>query len=191
MLGLTIGGLDASGATQLMLPLDPHQSGVLDTALDEVERDCAGLAALDGVEAATGARRLVERLALTLQGSLMVLHSPADLAEAFVESRLGRAKGESFGTLDTGLVTLAGATRTAVAERPAPPPEVEERATAGAQLSALRRELNSLVAMHHHRTGKPHGVVHNELRSKLGGPVTAMASADQLRERIAALRTWK
>ncbi|TWS20136.1 DEAD/DEAH box helicase [Tsukamurella asaccharolytica] len=82
-------------------------------------------------------------------------------------------------------------TRTAVAERPAPPPEVEERATAGAQLSALRRELNSLVAMHHHRTGKPHGVVHNELRSRLGGPVTAMASADQLRERIAALRTWK
>ena len=82
----------------------------LDTALDEVERDCAGLGALDGVEVATGARRLVERLALTLQGSLMVLHSPADLAEAFVESRLGRAKGESFGTLDTGLVTLAGAT---------------------------------------------------------------------------------
>lgn len=36
LLGLTIGGLDASGATQLMLPLDPHQSGVLDTALDEV-----------------------------------------------------------------------------------------------------------------------------------------------------------
>lgn len=79
----------------------------------------------------------------------------------------------------------------AVEERPAPPPQVEERATAGAQLSALRRELNSLVAMHHHRTGKPHGVVHNELRSKLGGPVTAMATADQLRERIAALRTWK
>ncbi|KXO94072.1 DEAD/DEAH box helicase [Tsukamurella pseudospumae] len=81
--------------------------------------------------------------------------------------------------------------RSAVEDRPAPPPEVEERATAGAQLSALRRELNSLVAMHHHRTGKPHGVVHNELRSRLGGPVTAMASADQLRERIAALRTWK
>ena len=69
--------------------------------------------------------------------------------------------------------------------------QVAERATAGAQLSSLRRELNSLVAMHHHRTGKPHGVVHNELRSRLGGPVTAMATADQLRERIAALRTWK
>ncbi len=81
--------------------------------------------------------------------------------------------------------------RSAEQERPAPPPQVAERASAGAQLSELRRELNSLVAMHHHRTGKPHGVVHNELRSRLGGPVTAMATADQLRERIAALRTWK
>ena len=82
----------------------------LDTALDEVERDCAGLAALDGVEAATGARRLVERLALTLQGSLMVLHSPAELTEAFVESRLGGAKGDSFGTLDAGFVATAAPT---------------------------------------------------------------------------------
>ena len=82
----------------------------LDTALDEVERDCAGLAALDGVEAATGARRLVERLALTLQGSLMVLHSPAELTEAFVESRLGGAKGGSFGTLDAGFVATAAPT---------------------------------------------------------------------------------
>ena len=45
--------------------------------------------------------------------------------------------------------------------------------------------------MHHHRTGKPHGMVHNELRSKLGGPPTAMATADQLRERIKALRAWR
>lgn len=83
---------------------------VLDTALDDLERDCAGLGALDGAEVAAGARRLVERLALTLQASLMVLHSPTDLAEAFVASRLGGAKGESFGTLDPGLVTLAGRT---------------------------------------------------------------------------------
>ncbi|QTI66938.1 DEAD/DEAH box helicase [Gordonia polyisoprenivorans] len=62
---------------------------------------------------------------------------------------------------------------------------------AGENLHALRKELNTLVAMHHHRTGKPHGVVHSELRSKLGGPPTAMASADQLRERIAALREWR
>ncbi len=81
--------------------------------------------------------------------------------------------------------------RSVAAAAPTPPPAVAERATAGAQLSALRRELNSLVAMHHHRTGKPHGVVHNELRARLGGPVTAMASAEQLKERIVALRTWR
>ncbi|HCE60233.1 MAG TPA: DNA alkylation response protein [Janibacter terrae] len=81
---------------------------VLDTALDDLERDCAGLASVDPVELAAGSRRLVERLALTLQGSLMVLHSPAELAEAFVASRLGGAKGDTFGTLDAGLVALAG-----------------------------------------------------------------------------------
>ena len=72
-----------------------------------------------------------------------------------------------------------------------PPPQREKTESTGQQLSALRRELNSLVAMHHHRTGKPHGMVHNELRTRLGGPPTAMATADQLKERISALRTWK
>ncbi|MEE3850541.1 DEAD/DEAH box helicase [Gordonia sp. LSe1-13] len=62
---------------------------------------------------------------------------------------------------------------------------------AGENLHALRKELNTLVAMHHHRTGKPHGMVHNELRERLGGPPTAMATADQLRERITALREWR
>lgn len=61
----------------------------------------------------------------------------------------------------------------------------------GHNLGELRRELNSLVALHHHRTGKPHGKVHNELRSRLGGPPTAMATADQLTERIKALREWR
>ncbi len=72
----------------------------------------------------------------------------------------------------------------------AAPPEREPAATTGENLHALRKELNSLVALHHHRTGKPHGMVHKELRSRLGGPPTAMATADQLRERIAALRQW-
>lgn len=63
--------------------------------------------------------------------------------------------------------------------------------TVGNQLSVLRRELNGLVAMHHHRTGKPHGLVHNELRARLGGPPTAMATAEQLRARIEALRSWR
>jgi hypothetical protein len=59
------------------------------------------------------------------------------------------------------------------------------------RLSELRRELNTLVALAHHRTGKPHGVIHGELRRSCGGPPTAMASADQLTERIAALRSWR
>ena len=59
------------------------------------------------------------------------------------------------------------------------------------QLTALRKELNSLVALQHHRTGKPHGVVHGELRTACGGPPTAMATIDQLEQRIATLRTWR
>ncbi|WP_245663019.1 DEAD/DEAH box helicase [Nocardia inohanensis] len=63
-----------------------------------------------------------------------------------------------------------------------------ERAATSDRLGELRRELNSLVAMHHHRTGKPHGVIHGDLRRECGGPPTALATADQLTERIAALR---
>ena len=33
------------------------------------------------------------------------------------------------------------------------------------RLGALRKELNTLVALHHHRTNKPHGKIHNELRA--------------------------
>ena len=58
------------------------------------------------------------------------------------------------------------------------------------QLAQLRRELNSLVAMRNHRTGQPHGVIHGDLRRRCGGPPTAMANAEQLTERIAALRSW-
>ena len=46
-----------------------------------------------------GARRLVERLALTLQAALLVRHSPGPVADAFVASRLGGDSGVTFGTL--------------------------------------------------------------------------------------------
>jgi len=58
------------------------------------------------------------------------------------------------------------------------------------QVALLRRELNGLVAAWHHRTGQPHGVIHNDLRRKLGGPAAAHASSVQLRERIELLRDW-
>ncbi|MQY14620.1 putative acyl-CoA dehydrogenase AidB [Streptomyces sp. RB5] len=45
------------------------------------------------------ARRLVERLALTLQASLLVRHAPAAVSDAFCASRLAGDQGFSFGTL--------------------------------------------------------------------------------------------
>jgi putative acyl-CoA dehydrogenase len=45
------------------------------------------------------ARRLVERLALALQGSLMVRFSPPAVADAFCASRLAIDAGRAFGTL--------------------------------------------------------------------------------------------
>ncbi|EWC63076.1 DNA or RNA helicases of superfamily II [Actinokineospora spheciospongiae] len=64
------------------------------------------------------------------------------------------------------------------------PQSVQER------LATLRKELNALVGMAHHRTGKPHGMIHGELRRTCGGPPTAMATVEQLEERIATLRSW-
>ena len=55
---------------------------------------------------------------------------------------------------------------------------------------ALRKELNSLVAAWHHRTGQPHGVTHAELRRHCGGPAAVSASAEQLQERIDRIRQW-
>ena len=63
--------------------------------------------------------------------------------------------------------------------------------TTHGQMRELRRELNTLVSAMHHRTGKPHGWIHNELRRLCGGPPVAAASSEQLQERIDNLRTWR
>ncbi len=68
------------------------------------------------------------------------------------------------------------------AATPVPPP------TMHGEIRELRRELNTLVSLTHHRTGKPHGWIHNELRRRCGGPPIAAATRDQLHERIVALR---
>ena len=59
------------------------------------------------------------------------------------------------------------------------------------QLSELRRELNTLVAAIHHRSGKSHGWIHSELRRMCGGPPVAAANTEQLSERIENLRSWR
>lgn len=53
------------------------------------------------------ARDLVERMALTLQASLMIRHTPAPVADAFIASRLGGERGASFGTLARGVDVTA------------------------------------------------------------------------------------
>jgi hypothetical protein len=62
--------------------------------------------------------------------------------------------------------------------------------SAHTELRELRKELNGLVAAWHHRTDQPHGVIHAELRSACGGPPSAIATADELRQRIDHIRHW-
>ncbi|GAA2328256.1 acyl-CoA dehydrogenase family protein [Streptomyces kunmingensis] len=69
-----------------------------DHRLDAAVKDLlTELGDLDGIEAR--ARRLVERIALVLQGSLLVRYAPAEVADAFCASRLGGDSGAGFGTL--------------------------------------------------------------------------------------------
>jgi putative acyl-CoA dehydrogenase len=49
------------------------------------------------------ARLLVERMALLLQASLLLRHSPSEVAEAFCRSRLDGDHGRAFGTLPRGI----------------------------------------------------------------------------------------
>jgi putative acyl-CoA dehydrogenase len=60
------------------------------------------------------ARRMVERMALVLQGSLLVRHAPAAVADAFCASRLGGEWGQAFGTLPRSVDAAA------IVERAAP-----------------------------------------------------------------------
>ncbi|HTU83373.1 MAG TPA: acyl-CoA dehydrogenase family protein [Candidatus Acidoferrales bacterium] len=48
------------------------------------------------------ARSIAERLALLWQAALLVRYAPADIAEAFVASRLGTQSGRTLGTLPAG-----------------------------------------------------------------------------------------
>ncbi|MGW6782806.1 acyl-CoA dehydrogenase family protein [Streptomyces sp. NPDC054987] len=66
----------------------------LDAAVKDLLTD---LADLEGIEAR--ARRVVERMALVLQGSLLVRWAPPEVSDAFCASRLGGDRGAAFGTL--------------------------------------------------------------------------------------------
>ncbi|MFI1000511.1 acyl-CoA dehydrogenase family protein [Streptomyces galbus] len=90
-------GRDPATADALFAELAPARGA--DARLD------AAVARLkDTLATATpsGARRLVELMALTLQASLLVRHAPAAVADAFCATRLGGDWGHSFGTLPDG-----------------------------------------------------------------------------------------
>ncbi|MEV7404413.1 acyl-CoA dehydrogenase family protein [Streptomyces sp. NPDC091267] len=76
-------------------------SPVLDAHLGRLRRELAE-SLRDPVAAQTRARATVEGMALALQSSLMLRHAPAAMAEAFVEARLGEARGHQYGILPRG-----------------------------------------------------------------------------------------
>ncbi|MFF1506345.1 acyl-CoA dehydrogenase family protein [Streptomyces sp. NPDC058326] len=69
-----------------------------DARLDAAWRELRGELVLTE-DAQLRARRLVERMALVLQGSLLVRHAPHAVADAFCSSRLAGDRGLAFGTL--------------------------------------------------------------------------------------------
>jgi putative acyl-CoA dehydrogenase len=70
---------------------------------ESVKRLKADLADFDGIEGR--ARTIVERMALTLQGALLVRDGDPAVADAFCASRLSGDWGRAFGTLPTGVDT--------------------------------------------------------------------------------------
>jgi superfamily II DNA or RNA helicase len=129
------------------------------------------------------------------------LHANAELDQLIYDGTSFTADEEDFiglpGLLEPDQVrTLLSARQQSWLDRPAAAPEedrLRERTqpTVRERLHGLRKELNTLVALHNHRTKKPHGTIHSELRRSCGGPPTAMASIEQLEERIATLRSWR
>jgi putative acyl-CoA dehydrogenase len=74
----------------------------LDDAIDRIGKELTDLGDIE-----YRARRLVELMALVLQGALLIRHGHAAVADAFCASRLGGDWGIAFGTLPTGVDTRA------------------------------------------------------------------------------------
>jgi putative acyl-CoA dehydrogenase len=64
------------------------------------------------------ARRIVERMAIALQASLMIRHSPSAIADAFCATRLGGDDGSVYGCLPAGLDQRAIVERARLANGP-------------------------------------------------------------------------
>jgi putative acyl-CoA dehydrogenase len=94
------GALDAVRAE---IALAAGADARLDRAITDLDASLVELAAASGPDAQRRARSLTERLALALQGSLLVRHSDPAVADAFCATRLGGDHGVTFGTLPSGV----------------------------------------------------------------------------------------
>jgi putative acyl-CoA dehydrogenase len=104
-----------------------REPAALEAYLDELDEAAGADARLDAFVASVRdefadpealelrARRVVERMALALQGALLVRHAPAAVADAFCASRLAGDAGLQYGTLPPGIDCEA------IIERHAPP----------------------------------------------------------------------
>ncbi|HEX4254546.1 MAG TPA: DEAD/DEAH box helicase [Streptosporangiaceae bacterium] len=102
---------------------------------------------------------------------------------------VGRASVAGFGPGPGG----SAARPTSAVAAPGTPAGADAAASAPVSreaLAALRKELNGLVGAWNHRTGQPHGVIHNDLRQACGGPPLPQATADQIKARIDKIRHW-
>ena len=74
----------------------------LDRAMEQVKVSLG-----DGANAESQARRVLESIALCVQGSLMTRYADPPAADAFIESRIGGAGGRAFGALALETAALA------------------------------------------------------------------------------------
>jgi superfamily II DNA or RNA helicase len=189
----------------------PSVAQLLELASDmEVERDhvLGGRALKDGFDDGLLDRaQQAEQASGELEKRFEALSATAELDQVIFDGasfgtavRAGTPEEEEYlglpGLLTPDQVAVLLAKRQAdqqaTGRRPAPEvPAPQERAprTAGERRILLRRQLNGLVAAHHHRTGLPHGKIHAELRRLCGGPPSAQATIEQLEERIATIQT--
>jgi superfamily II DNA or RNA helicase len=145
--------------------LDPDQVAVLLR-----KRQAAQLAARSATTVA----------ASTVPASTVAAATPSAAYTTTAASATAAAAAAASATMAT-----SGTLATSSADGQAAKPTISREA-----LAALRKELNGLVGAWSHRTGQPHGVIHNELRSACGGPAIPQASAEQIQARIQMIRQW-
>jgi len=73
---------------------DANLDAAIDTVTDMINN--AG-------DAQTDARRLVEAMAIALEGSLLARHSPPEISDAFIATRVAGDHGATFGTMPSSL----------------------------------------------------------------------------------------